>query len=171
MDPARRRQCERDWLAYAAELVRSKLILEDDAVRERVSYIASVDSEPLDLFLSIHHPRKAVRCWYAGKLENPGNIAYTGSWTSDDEVKEKLSVKINSTELITDMLFGNLSAMDLVFGFKKPEDLTLQDRFCVEIMKNHPDRAIREHVRKELLRGNIGIPGIDLTEPDPLYKR
>ena len=171
MDSAQRHQCEQDWLEYAAELVRSRLIPEDDAVRERISYIAFVDSDPLNMFLSIHHPRKAVRWWHASKLENPRNIAYIGSWTSDDEVKEKLSVKINSTELITDMIFGNLSAMDLVFGFQKPKDLTLQDRFCVEIMKNHPDRTIREHVRKELLRGNIEIPGIDLTEPDPLYKQ
>ena len=38
-------------------------------------------------------------------------------------------------------------------------------------MKNHPDRAIREHVRKELLRGDITIIGVDLTKPDPLYRK
>lgn len=27
------------------------------------------------------------------------------------------------------------------------------NRLCVEIMKNHPDPAIREYVYKELLRG------------------
>ena len=85
------------------------------------------------------------------------------------DIKEALSVRINSTELITEMIYGDLSGADLVFGFRKPEDLTLQDRFCVEIMKNNPDRAIREHVRKELLRGNVEIPGVDLSEPDPLY--
>ena len=170
MDSAQRRQCEQDWLEYAAELVRSRLIPEDDAVRDRISYIASVDSEPLDMFLSIHHPRKAVRCWHAGKLENPRNIAYIGSWTYDDQIKEAQSVKINSTALITEMLFGDLSAADLVFAFRKPKDLTLQDRFCIEIMKNHPNLTIREHVRKELLRGNIEIPGADLSKPDSLYK-
>lgn len=84
---------------------------------------------------------------------------------TDDEIKEKLSVKINSTELITEMIFGDLSAIDMVFAFPKPKDLTLQDRFCVEIMKNHPDRNIREHVRKELIRGEVSIPGVDLSPP------
>ena len=98
-------------------------------------------------------------------------IAYVGSWTEDDQIKEALSVRINSTSLITEMLFGDLSGANLVFGFRKPEDLTLQDRFCIAIMKNHPDRAIREHVRKELLRGDITIIGVDLTKPDPLYRK
>lgn len=84
--------------------------------------------------------------------------------------KAALSVKINSAALITEMVFGDLSGADLVFTFRKPEDLTLQDRFLVEIMKNNPDRAIREHVRQELLRCNTSIPGTDLTEPDPLFK-
>jgi hypothetical protein len=63
-----------------------------------------------------------------------------------------------------------MDAADLVFAFRKPDDLTLQDRFCVEIMKNNPDPEIRDQVRKALLRGNIEIPGVDLTKPDPLYK-
>ena len=86
------------------------------------------------------------------------------------QIKEALSVKINSTALITEMVFGDLSGADLVFTFRKPEDLTLQDRFLVEIMKNNPDRAIREHVRQELLWCNTSISGIDLTKPDPLFK-
>ena len=94
-----------------------------------------------------------------------------GSWTEDNQIKQALSVRINSTSLITEMLFGDLSGADLVFGFRKPEDLTLQDRFCIAIMKNHPDREIREHVRKELLRGDITIIGVDLTKPDPLYRK
>ena len=98
-------------------------------------------------------------------------IAYVGSWTEDDQIKEALSVRINSTALIPEMLFGDLSEADLVFGFRKPEILTLQDRFCIAIMKHHPDRAIREHVRKELLRGDITITGVDLTQPDPLYRK
>ena len=145
------------------------LISEDDAVRDRIGDAALVDSDPLHLFLSLQHPRKAIRWWHAKKLENPAYIAYAGSWTSDAQTKEALSVKINSTTLITEMIFGDLSAADLVFGFRKPEDLFLQDQFCIEIMKNHPDRTIREHVRKELLRGNADIPGVDLTRPDPLY--
>ena len=169
MGPSERSQMEQDWLSHAAELAVTELLPEDDAVRDRLSDAASVDSEPLHFFLSIHHPRKAVRWWHARKLENPVRIAYVGSWTSDDQIKEKLSVKINSAELITEMLFGDLSGADLVFGFRKPKDLTIQDRFCVEIMKNHPDRAIREHVRTELLRGNIVIDGVDLTKPDPFY--
>ena len=37
-------------------------------------------------------------------------------------------------------------------------------------MKNNPDRTIREHVRTELLRGNVEIPGVDLSKPDPLFR-
>jgi hypothetical protein len=69
------------------------------------------------------------------------------------------------------MLFGNLSAADPVFGFRRPWDQTLQDLFCIEIMKNHPDRRIREHVRTELLRSHTVIPGADLTKPDPFYHK
>ena len=170
MDPADRSGCVQEWLAYAADLALD-LLSEDEAVRERISDAADVDSEPLHFFLSLHHPRKALRWWHAKKLENQARIAYVGSWTSDDQIKEKLSVKVSNTLLITDMITGDLSGMDLVFGFRKPDDLTLQDRFCVEIMKNHPDFAVREHVRKELLRCNVEIPGVDLTKPDPLYNR
>ena len=172
MDPQDRIQCEQEWLAHASGLALD-LLSEDEAVRGRLSGRADVDSDPLHFFLSIHHPRMAVRCWHAEKLKNPVHIAYIGSWTSDDQIKESLSVKINSTKLITEMIYGDesgMDALDLVFAFKKPQDLTLQDRFCVEIMKNHPDRTIREHVRKELLRGNVEIPGVDLTKTDPLYK-
>ncbi|MEE1179578.1 MAG: hypothetical protein U0K72_06290, partial [Lachnospiraceae bacterium] len=170
MDPRERSECVHDWISYAAETALD-LIPEDDEVRGRISDAASVDSEPLHFFLSMQHPGKTVRWWHARKLENPVYIAYVGSWTEDDQIKEALSVRINSTALITEMLFGDLSGADLVFGFRKPEDLTLQDRFCIAIMKNHPDRAIREHVRKELLRGDITIIGVDLTKPDPLYRK
>jgi hypothetical protein len=170
MDPRERSECVHDWISYAAETALD-LIPEDDEVRGRISDAASVDSEPLHFFLSMQHPGKTVRWWHARKLENPVYIAYVGSWTEDDQIKEALSVRINSTALITEMLFGDLSGADLVFGFRKPEDLTLQDRFCIAIMKNHPDRAIREHVRKELLRGDITITGVDLTQPDPLYRK
>ena len=161
MSPQDKSRCEQEWLAHAADLALD-LLSEDEAVRGRISDAAAVDSDSLHFFLSFHHPRKALRWWHARKLEDPVRIAYVGSWTSDDEIKEKLSVKVNSTSLITDMIYGDLSGADLVFGFRKPEDLTLQDRFCVEIMKNHPDPAIREHVRAELLRGNVEIPGVDL---------
>ena len=171
MDPSQRLQCEQEWFEYAAELIETKLIPEDEAVRDRISYIASVDSEPLYMFLSIHHPRKAVRWWHARKLKNPARIAYVGSWTPDDQIKEALSVKINSIGLITEMIYGDLSGADLGFGFRKPDDLTLQDRFCIEIMKNNPDRTIREHVRTELLRGNVEIPGVDLSKPDPIFSK
>ena len=50
------------------------------------------------------------------------------------------------------MVYGDLSAVDLVFGFRKPEDLTLQDRFLDEIVKNNPDSAVREYAREVLLR-------------------
>ena len=160
MDPQDRSRCVQKWLAHAAELARD-LLSEDEAVRERIADEAAVDSEPLHFFLRIHHPRKALRWWHARKLEDPVRIAYVGSWTSDEEIKEKLSVKVNSTGLITEMIYGDLSGADLVFGFRKLEDLTLQDRFCAEIMKNHPDPAIREHVRAELLRGNAVIPGTE----------
>ena len=166
MDPQDKSRCEQEWLAHAAELA-LHLLSEDEAVRERLSDVAVVDSEPLHFFLSIHHPRLALRWWHARKLEDPVRIAYVGSWTSDEQIKEKLSVKINSPSLITEMICGDLSGADLVFGFQKPEDLTLQDRFCVEIMKNHPDPAIREHVRRELLHGNVEIPGVDLTTGFP----
>ena len=169
MDPQEKSRCEQEWLAHAAELA-LEILSEDEAVCGRISDAAAVDSEPLHFFLSIHHPRLALRWWHARKLEDPVRIAYVGSWTSDDQIKEKLSVRIHSTELITEMICGDLSGADLVFAFRKPEDLTLQDRFLVEIMKNNPDRTIREHVRKELLRGNIEIPGVDLTKPDPLYR-
>ena len=169
-DPQARSEWEKEWLSHAAELALD-LLPEDDAVRDRLAGAVLVDSEPLYFFLSIHHPRKAIRWWYARELKHPARIAYVGSWTSDDQIKRALSVKINSTELITEMLYGDLSGADLVFGFRTPEDKTPQDRFCVEIMKNHPDRTIREHVRQELLRGHVEIPGVDLTKPDPLYKR
>ena len=170
MDPEEKSRYLREWLAHAAEIALD-ILSEDEAVRGRISAPASVDSEPLHFFLSFHHPRPAVRWWHARRLENPAYIAYTGSWTSDDAVKEALSVKLHSAKVITDMIYGDLSGLDLVFGFRKPEDLTLQDRFCAEILKNHPDPAIREHVRTELLRGNVEIPGVDLTKPDPLYKK
>lgn len=169
MDPQEKAEWEELWFICAGETALD-LIPEDNAVRERLSGTATVDSEPLHFYLSLLHPRKAIRWWHARKLENQARIAYVGSWTSDEQIKEVLSVKIKSTALITEMIFGDLSAVDLVFGFRKPDDLTLQDRFCVEIMKNHPDRTIREHVRTELLRGKVKIPGVDLTKPDALYK-
>ena len=169
-DPQEKAEWEEMWMISAGETALD-LISEDREVRERTSGAASVDSEPLHLYLALQHPRKAIRWWHAKKLKNPAFIAYAGSWTGDDEIKEALSVRINSTELITEMLFGDLSGADLVLGFRKPEDLTLQDRFCIAIMKNHPDPEIREHVRTELLRGNAVIPGTDLTKPDPLYKK
>ena len=167
-DPQERAEWEESWFICAGETA-LEIIPEDEAVRDRLHGTVTVDSEPLHFYLSLMHTRKAIRWWHAKKLKNPVYIAYTGSWTSDDQVKEVLSARIDSTELITEMIFGDLSGADLVFGFRKPEDLTLQDRFCVEIMKNNPDRTIREHVRKELLRGNVEIPGVDLSEPDPLY--
>lgn len=170
MEPQEKERCEQEWLLHAAELALD-LISEDDAVRGRILDPASVDSEPLHFFLSIHHPQKAVRWWHAKKLENQVFIAYAGSWTADDQIKEALSVRISSTACITEMIFGDLSGADLVFAFRKPKDLTLQDRFLLEIMKNNPDRTIREHVRTELLSGNVEIPGVDLTKPDPLYKQ
>lgn len=170
MTPEEKKEALSGWLTRAAEFAYMDVLHEDEEVRGRISASAAVDSEPVHLFLSIHHPRKAIRWWHARKLVNPVYIAYVGSWTSDLQIKEELSEKIRSTGLITEMLFGDLSAVDLVFAFRKPDDLPLQDRFCVEIMKNNPDRTIREHVRTELLRGNIDIPGVDLTEPDSLYK-
>lgn len=167
-DPQERAEWEENWFICAGETA-LEIIPEDEAVRDRLHGTVTVDSEPLHFYLSLMHTRKAIRWWHAKKLKNPVYIAYTGSWTSDDQVKEVLSARIDSTELITEMIYGDLSGADLIFGFRKPEDLTLQDRFCVEIMKNNPDRAIREHVRKELLRGNVEIPGVDLSEPDPLY--
>ena len=168
-DPGKKAKLEQEWIDAAAQTA-LEVLTEDNEVRERTAGAASVDSEPLHFFLSIRHPRKAVRWWHVRKLENPVYIAYVGSWTSDDQIKEALSVKINSTTLITEMIFGDLSGADLIFTFRKPKDMTLQDRFCIEIMRNHPDRTIREHVRKELLRGNVEIPGADLSKPDPLYK-
>jgi len=168
-DPQERAEWEKNWFICAGETA-LEIIPEDEAVRDRLPGTVTVDSEPLHFYLSLMHTRKAIRWWHAKKLKNPVYIAYAGSWTSDDQTKEVLSARINSTELITEMIYGDLSGADLVFGFRKPDDLTLQDRFCVEIMKNNPDRAIREHVRKELLRGNVEIPGVDLSEPDPLYK-
>ena len=167
-DPQERAEWEENWFICAGETA-LEIIPEDEAVRDRLPGTVTVDSEPLHFYLSLMHTRKAIRWWHAKKLKNPVYIAYAGSWTSDDQIKEALSVRINSTELITEMIYGDLSGADLVFGFRKPEDLTLQDRFCIEIMKNNPDRTIREHVRKELLRGNIEIPGVDLSKPDPLY--
>ncbi len=170
MDPKERAEWEEMWMISAAETALD-LISEDRAVQARTAGTVSTDSEPLYFFLSLQHPRKAIRWWYGKKLKNPVYIAYTGSWTNDDPVKEALSIKIRNAELITEMIFGDLSAAEPVFGFRKPEDLTLQDRFLIEIMRNHPDRTIREHVRSEVLRGNISIPGVDLTQPDPLYQR
>ena len=167
-DPQERAEWEESWFICAGETA-LEIIPEDEAVRDRLHGTVTVDSEPLHLYLSLMHTRKAIRWWHAKKLKNPVYIAYAGSWTSDDQIKEVLSARIDSTELITEMIFGDLSGADLVFGFRKPDDLTLQDRFCVKIMKNNPDRTIREHVRKELLRGNVEIPGVDLSEPDPLY--
>jgi hypothetical protein len=164
-DPQERAEWEESWFICAGESA-LEIIPEDEAVRDRLHGTVTVDSEPLHFYLSLMHTRKAIRWWHAKKLKNPVYIAYAGSWTSDDQIKEVLSARIDSTELITEMIFGDLSGADLVFGFRKPDDLTLQDRFCVEIMKNNPDRTIREHVRKELLRGNIEIPGVDLSEPD-----
>jgi hypothetical protein len=171
MDPREKAGWKEEWLSYAAETAYTDILPEDEAVRGRLTGLASVDSEPVHLFLSMQHPRKAVRWWHARKLKNPAYIAYAGSWTEDDQIRESLSVKIDSAGLVTEMLFGDLSGADPVFGFRKPEDTALQDRFCVEIMKNHPDRAIREHVRTELLRGRAVIPGVDLAKPDPLYKK
>lgn len=170
MTPQDKARCEQEWLAHAAELA-LKLLSEDKAVSDRLSGPASVDSEPLRFFLSFHHPRLAVRWWHARKLKNQARIFYAGSWTSDDKIKECLSVKVNNSRVITELVYGDLSGADLVFAFRKPEDLTLQDRFLVEIMKNNPDPAIREHVRKELLKGKVEIPGVDLTKPDPLFKQ
>lgn len=147
MDPQERNEWVRNWLSSAAETALD-LIPEDNAVRGRVSETASVDSEPLHAFLSMQHPRKVIRWWHARKLEDPAWIAYVGSWTTDEQIKEALSVKINSAEWITEMIYGDLSGADLIFGFQRPEDMTVQDRFCMEIIKNHPDRAIRDHVRK-----------------------
>lgn len=163
-DPQERAEWEENWFICAGETA-LEIIPEDEAVRDRLHGTVTVDSEPLHFYLSLMHTRKAIRWWHAKKLKNPVYIAYAGSWTSDDQIKEVLSARIDSTELITEMIFGDLSGADLVFGFRKPDDLTLQDRFCVEIMKNNPDRTIREHVRKELLRGNVEIPGVDLSEP------
>ena len=159
---------EREWLSRAADIALG-ILDEDEAVRGRIEAPASVDSDPVYFFLSIHHPDRTVRLRCAEKLTHPARVAYVGSWTPDDEIKEALSVKIGSKAAVTEMLFGDLSGADLVFAFRKPEDLSLQDRFCVQIMKNHPDRAIREHVRAELLRGKVDIPGVDLEKPDPFY--
>ena len=167
-DPQERAEWEESWFICAG-VTALEIIPEDEAVRDRLHGTVTVDSEPLHFYLSLMHTRKAIRWWHAKKLKNPVYIAYAGSWTSDDQIKEVLSARIDSTELITEMIFGDLSGADLVFGFRKPDDLTLQNRFCVKIMKNNPDRTIREHVRKELLRGNVEIPGVDLSEPDPLY--
>ena len=168
-DPKEKAEWEEMWMTCAGETALD-LIPEDREVQNRIAGHAVVDSEPLRFYLSLQHPRKAVRWFNARKLKNPARIAYVGSWTADDEIKEALSVKIHSTALITEMIFGDLFTADLVFAFKKPEDLTLQDRFLAEIMKNNPDRTVREHVRKELLRANAELPGVDLSEPDPLYK-
>ena len=168
-DPEEKAEWEEMWMTCAGETALD-LISEDREVQKRIAGAAVVDSDPLCFYLSLQHPRKAIRWWHARKLKNPARIAYVGSWTKDDPIKEALSVKIRSTALITEMIYGDLSAADLVFAFEKPEDLTIQNRFLVEIMKNNPDRTIREHVRKELLRGKIVIPGVDLTEPDPLFK-
>lgn len=168
-DPQERAEWEENWFICAGETALD-IAAEDDAVRDRLPGTVSVDSEPLHFYLSLRHTRKAIRWWHARKLKNPARIAYVGSWTTDDQIKEALSVKINSTGLITEMIYGDLSGADLGFGFRKPDDLTLQDRFCIEIMKNNPDRTIREHVRTELLRGNVEIPGVDLSKPDPLFR-
>ena len=151
MSPEDKGRCKEELFAHAAE-VALNLLSEDEAVRGRISGTASVDSEPLHFFLSFHHPRLALRWWHARKLENPVRIAYVGSWTSDDQIKEALSVKIDSTKMIEEMVYGDLSAVDLVFGFRKPEDLTLQDRFLDEIVKNNPDSAVREYAQEVLLR-------------------
>ncbi|MBO7698931.1 MAG: toll/interleukin-1 receptor domain-containing protein, partial [Erysipelotrichaceae bacterium] len=97
-------KCRQDWLMHASELVIENILPEDKAVSERLSGSAAVYSEPLHFFLSIQHPRKPVRWWHANKLKNPVYIAYVGSWTADDQIKEALSVKIDSTELITEMV-------------------------------------------------------------------
>lgn len=151
MSPEDKVRCKEELFAHAAEVARD-LLSEDEAVRGRISGTASVDSEPLDFFLSFHHPRLALRWWHARKLKNPARVAYVGSWTSDDQIKEALSVKIDSTKMIEEMVYGDLSAVDLVFGFRKPEDLTLQDRFLAEIAKNNPDSSIREYAQEVLLR-------------------
>lgn len=168
-DPGEQAEWEENWWICAGETALD-ILSEDRAVAERLAGAASVDSEPLRFFLSMRHTRKAVRWWHAKKLKNPVYIAYVGSWTSDDQIKEALSVKITDPALITEMIFGDLSGVDFVFGFRKPDDLTLQDRFCVEIMKRNPDRAVREQTRAELLRAKCDIPGVDLTKPDPLYQ-
>ena len=169
-DPQERGEWEENWFTSVGETALD-IAAEDDAVRDRLPDTVSVDSEPLHFYLSLRHTRKAVRWWHARKLKNPARIAYVGSWTPDDQIKEALSVKINSIGLITEMIYGDLSGADLGFGFRKPDDLTLQDRFCIEIMKNNPDRTIREHVRTELLRGNVEIPGVDLSKPDPIFSK
>jgi hypothetical protein len=165
MNPQERSEQEKHWFTSASETA-LELVSEDDAVRERLKDAGSVDSDRLHLFLSFHHPGKAIRYWHARKLKNPVYIAYAGSWTKDEEIKAALSAKISSTELITEMIFGDLSGADLVFGFSKPKDLTLQDRFCFEILKNHPDRRIREHVRKELLQAKVEIPETAFSEDE-----
>ena len=157
MSPEDKGRCKEELFAHAAE-VALNLLSEDEAVRGRISGTASVDSEPLHFFLSFHHPRLALRWWHARKLENPVRIAYVGSWTSDDQIKEALSVKIDSTKMIEEMVYGDLSAVDLVFGFRKPEDLTLQDRFLDEIVKNNPDSAVREYAQEVLLRSGVEKP-------------
>ncbi|MBR0085274.1 MAG: hypothetical protein IJL97_01870 [Lachnospiraceae bacterium] len=168
MEPQDKLRCKQEWLAHAADLAMD-ILSEDEAVRSRVSGTADVDSETLYFFASIHHRDPAVRIECARKLKNQMRIAYVGSWTSDDKIKKELSVRINNTRIITEVLYGDYSGADLIFGFKKPDDLTIQDRFCVEIMKNNPDPAIREHVRTELIKGKVEIPGADLTRPDPFW--
>ena len=91
MSPEDRARCKEDLFAHAAE-VALNLLSEDEAVRGRISSTASVDSEPLHFFLSFHHPRLALRWWHARKLKNPARIAYAGSWTSDDQIKEALDL-------------------------------------------------------------------------------
>ena len=171
MDPKEKAQWREEWLSYAAELANEDILPEDEAVRGRLRGLASVDSEPVHFFLSMQHPRELIRRRHAEKLKDPARIAYVGSWTSDHRIRESLSVRIDTKDLVTEMLFGNLSGADPVFGFRRPDDTALQDLFCMEIMKNHPDRTIREHVRTELLRSNTEIPGVDLRKPDPLYKK
>ena len=84
-------------------------------------------------------------------------IAYMGSWTEDDQIKQTLSVRINSTALIPEMLFGDLSGADLVFGFRKPEDLTLQDRFCIAII-------IENDIKYMTCRDRYGYTSVFFTE-------
>ncbi len=170
MDPQGKARCEQEWLAHAAE-VALNILPEDEAVRGRISGTADVDSEPLHFFLSFHHPRLAIRWWHARKLKNPARIAYVGSWTSDDQIKEALSVKIFSTRIIKEMIYGNLSAVDLVLGFRKPQDMTLQDRFLAAIAKNNPDPAIREYARRASRRIDTGnTTGQQMCEY-PLYHK